>query len=386
MPRDTRRRRGKPPTTPGRPAKGPTLPPRRAAPQAPKVDSRQDGSRYFLGQDFVPDPTTPTDLQDRVRGAIMWSAYGDSAGMPFEGRAPLEIYRRNGGAWVTGLVKPGNNFSRYLDKGGWTDDTQLKIALMLAFLEGGSQWDMDLVARHHVRSADIGMRGWGGSTRESVMKLKRGTPWRQSGKKGGAGNGIPMKISPLALSYAVKYSADIKAGTFRYGELVSLARNIAIMTHRDTRAVLSGICHCILMIWAVNDVDPVDRWDDLMRLLRRVEDALPDMGESLTSRLEWIPGNLHRDVEYFAHLYRTGCFVLESYPFSVATYLLYRSNVVEGTLAAVNAGGDCDSTAAIVGDLCGAEAGLGTEDRTLELEQHDNLLGLADAFYYASTS
>ena len=40
-------------------------------------------------------------------------------------------------------------------------------------------------------------------------------------------------------------------------------------------------------------------------------------------------------------------------------------------------------SAAIVGDLCGAEAGLGTEDRTLELENHDLLLGAVDAFYDA---
>jgi len=118
-----------------------------------------------------------------------------------------------------------------------------------------------------------------------------------------------------------------------------------------------------------------------------VEATLPDMGETISSRLDWIQrAGLGRDVEYFAHLYRTGCFVIESYPFSVATYLLYRANVVDGILAAVNAGGDCDTTAAIVGDLCGAEAGLGTEDRTLDLEQHNNLLGIADAFYDSATS
>ena len=77
--------------------------------------------------------------------------------------------------------------------------------------------------------------------------------------------------------------------------------------------------------------------------------------------------------------------MVESYPFAVATYLIHRSDVLEGVHAAVNAGGDCDSTAAIVGDLCGAEAGLGEEqaNRTLALEEHDLLLGTVDAFYDA---
>lgn len=391
---DRRRRRPNQGSGSGRaktPAKTPTVGQRRPAKtptgrKAPQPDRRGDGAAYFL-RDFTPHTGAVDPLRDRVRGSILWSAYGDSCGMPFEGQAPLAIHERNGGEWVEGLEVPGNNFSRYLGRGGWTDDTQLSICLMNAFIECGGNWDMDAIARHHVASFDIGPRGWGSSTRESVLKLKRGASWRKSGKPGGAGNGIPMKIGPVALSFGIRHAQEIKDGNFQYSELVNLARNIAVMTHRDSRAVVAGICHCILTVWAMNDVDPVERWDDLMNLLRRVEATLPDMGETISSRLDWIQrAGLGRDVEYFAHLYRTGCFVIESYPFSVATYLLYRANVVDGILAAVNAGGDCDTTAAIVGDLCGAEAGLGTEDRTLDLEQHNNLLGIADAFYDSAAS
>jgi len=208
-----------------------------------------------------------------------------------------------------------------------------------------------------------------------------------SGKPGGAGNGVAMKCSPLGIFHGVRHSVDIKAAEFKYKDLASDARNLAVMTHRDSRAVISGIVHCILVAWAMNDVDPVERWDDLMRVMTRLEGIFPDEYDLLSERFEHIPLNLDRgDVEYFAHLYRTGCFVVESYPFSVACYLLHRKDPVGGILAAVNAGGDCDSTAAIVGDLCGAEAGLGEEDRTLQLEQHDLLLGLTDDFYDMCTS
>ena len=354
-------------------AKGPTI----VANSAP--DPRTQGSKLFV-EDYKPSTDTTDPIRDRVRGTVLWSAYGDSAGMPFEGQAPFQIYKRNGG-WVTGLASPKNNFERYLTRGGWTDDTQLKLALMQSYIDCDGELDMDDMAHHHVRMMDAGPRGWGGSTRESTVRLKKGVSWKQSGQPGGAGNGIPMKVSIVGLKYGILHAKDIRAGTFRYGDLANEVRNIAIMTHRDSRAVIAGVVHAVLVAWAINDVDPLENWDRLMKMVRRLEDHFKGEPDTLSERFEHIPGNLHRGAEYFAHLFRVGCFVVESYPFSVATYLIHRKNVVAGILDAVNAGGDCDSTAAMVGDLCGAEAGLGTEDRTLALEEHDRLLGTIDAFY-----
>lgn len=368
----------KAPTLPTAPAKAPR---RFSAPQEreDKPDPRSDGARYFS---VKYEPVNDGDpLRDRVRGSFLWSVYGDACGMPFEGQAPFAIYKRNGNDWVKGLRTPRNNFARYMGRGGWTDDTQLKLAIMQAIIDNHGDVDMPSVADHHVRMYREGPRGWGGSTRESVQRLMRRTSWRRSGKPGGAGNGVCMKIAPIGWMYGIKYATALKDGTFRYKDLATDARDIACMTHRDSRAVISGIVQSVLVAWAMNDVDPLANWDRLMKLVRTLEDLFPDEYDLLSERFEHIPGNLDKGAEYFAHLYRTGCFVVESYPFSVATYLIYRKDVLGGVLAAVNAGGDCDSTAAIVGDLCGAEAGLGTEDKTLDLECHDLLLGTVDAFF-----
>jgi ADP-ribosylglycohydrolase len=358
-------------------SKAPTIPTK----QEPKEDPRKFGGRLFV-ENYKPSTDVLDPMRDRVRGAVMWSAYGDSCGMPFEGQAPFQIFKRAKG-WVDGLHDPSNNFDRYLSRGGWTDDTQLKLAILQSMIDCDAEIDMDDIAHHHVRMLDAGPRGWGSSTRDSVTRLKRGKGWKESGQVGGAGNGIPMKISPVGLKYGLLYGDEIKAGTFKYGGLARDCRNIAVMTHRDSRAVISGIIHSVLVAWAINDVDPLENWDRLVRMITRLEEHFPKEADTLSERFEHIPANLGKGPEYFAHLFRTGCFVVESYPFSVATYLIYRKDVVGGILAAVNAGGDCDSTAAMVGDLCGAEAGLGIEDRTLALEEHDNLLGTIDAFYDA---
>lgn len=393
MPRNTRRRPAKPPSprrqakapgaSKGGQAKAPTAP---AKAPTPRADRRADGSQYFLG-DYTPFPNIVDDLHSRFRGAFMWSAYGDACGMPFETKAPLEIFDRNGG-WVTGLTHPKNSFGAYLKSGGWTDDTQLKLAIMEAVLNEG-EVNMPAIAQGHVRIWDVGARGWGGSTRESVLKLKKGVPWQRSGKRGGAGNGIPMKVGVIGALYGIAYSTELKAGEWRtdsrnlYRDLAVDVRNIAVMTHMDSRAIVSGIVHAVLVAWAMNDIDPLEKWDDLMRMVDRLESIFPTTDVPLSSRLKFIEPNIDRDVEYFAHLFRTGCFVVESYPFSVATYLLYRDKVMEGVLAAVNCGGDCDSTASMVGELCGAEAGLNPDPNcpTLGLEEHDLLLGAADAYY-----
>lgn len=336
-----------------------------------------EGSKYFC-KTYTP-LDSPIDLiHQKIRSSILWSVYGDACGMPFEGQPPIGVYDRNDSSWVTCLTTPKNSFSTYLSKGGWTDDTQLKIALISSYLESRS-WDMDTIVKHHIRSQTIGMRGWGGSTRESVKRLSQGCSWKKSGKPGGAGNGIAMKISPVGLSYAVTHTDQILSGVYPT-EMINMCRNIAIMTHRDSRAIVSSIAHSMLVSGAVLGIDPMSNWGVFYDHILKIEKMLPDMGDTISSRLQWIPDNLDRGVEFFAHLFRVGCYVIESYPFCIAMYLLYRDDVKNGILAAVNAGGDCDTTAAIVGDLCGAEAGI-LDEELKEIEQYNNLLGMTDEFY-----
>ena len=54
----------------------------------------------------------------------------------------------------------------------------------------------------------------------------------------------------------------------------------------------------------------------------------------------------------------TNCFAMESVPFAIATFLRHPTDFRAGVLEAVNAGGDMDTTASMVGAMIGANCGL----------------------------
>ena len=360
-----------------------------------------DGASYFSG---VYPPYTPSNEKGRENfiSSFMWGVYGDACGMPFESQSPMDIYAHNNNQWVSGLTEPKNAHKKNLKLGGWTDDTQLKIAIMESILSEGDI-NMESIAEGHVRMLGLGPRGWGGSTRDSVMKLKAGVPWDKSGyhdepEKGG-GNGIPMKTGVIGAYYAAKYGDHLTStgswylptGLSVYTLIANSVRDIAIMTHLDSRPIIAGIVQAILVAWGVLD-HPLD-WERMMRMIQKLEDFFPNDGDTLSSRLIHI--DLDRDLEYHAHIFRTGCYVLESYSFTIAAYLLYRNqsypgetnfipdDIPEWTHQVINCGGDCDSTASMFAELVGATQ-AGDSELWAPLEEVDRLKSLAAAFWDSS--
>lgn len=82
-------------------------------------------------------------------------------------------------------------------------------------------------------------------------------------------------------------------------------------------------------------------------------------------------------------LARNSCNVLESVPFAFAVAMEHRGSFRDGVLAAVNAGGDADSTGAMVGAMLGAFHGLSAvPPEWIEgLEAHDEIINLADQLF-----
>ena len=388
-------------------ARLPIMPTRKAGvlPQPTRVvipPDGSDGASFFSG---VYPPYVSylggTSLADNLKrgrfiSSFMWSVYSDACGFPFENQSPMDIYAHNNNQWVSGLTEPKNSHKKNLKLGGWTDDTQLKIAIMESILsENGI--NMESMAEGHVRMLDLGPRGWGGSTRDSVMRLKAGVPWDKAGyhdepEKGG-GNGIPMKTGVIGAYYAAKFGDHLTStgswylptGLSVYTLIANSVRDIAIMTHLDSRPIIAGIVQAILVAWGVLD-HPLD-WERMMRMIRKLEDFFPNDGDTLSSRLIHI--DLDRDLEYHAHIFRTGCYVLESYSFTIAAYLLYRDmkgtpdDIPEWIHQVVNCGGDCDSTAAMFGELAGATQ-EGDSELWAPLEEVDRLKSLAAAFWDSS--
>jgi ADP-ribosylglycohydrolase len=89
--------------------------------------------------------------------------------------------------------------------GKWTDDTQLTLAMSRA-LRSAKTFNMDTMVREHIAEMKISAYGWGSATRDSIRRLMDGThTWKDSGSKTAKGNGVLMKIAPLALYWASVY-------------------------------------------------------------------------------------------------------------------------------------------------------------------------------------
>lgn len=114
----------------------------------------------------------------------------------------------------------------------------------------------------------------------------------------------------------------------------------------------------------INNADSVMVLEMLIERLRSAESEYACLGlifpePAVSSRFELIRSErLLEDPEKLRCGIRTGCFSLESVPFSVATFLRHPKDFRAGVLEAVNAGGDTDTTGSMVGGMIGANCGI----------------------------
>lgn len=174
-------------------------------------------------------------------------AYGDAAGLPFEGQTP-----REDGSVEDLLDTSTNPFLGPHPAGTWSDDTHLSLAVAKSVMEVKgfdleSQADWHVTALRHVNGAendpdmvppivtDGEQKGWGHSTTSSVERLKDGVSPRGSGHPEGSGNGVLMKMAPLVLWQIARQVNTADADQ----QLTELTR----MTHDSPVAVVSSLTH-----------------------------------------------------------------------------------------------------------------------------------------------
>ena len=105
----------------------------------------------------------------------------------------------------------------------------------------------------------------------------------------------------------------------------------------------------------------------------------PEHGSTLFESCALASGT---DTDYIARkiLPKTGSSVLESIPFVFATVSCHLDSFRDGVLAAVNAGGDTDSNAAMVGAILGALHGVSAipPEWIDDVEEVDEIIIIAD--------
>ncbi|MCW2739030.1 ADP-ribosylglycohydrolase family protein [Nocardioides sp.] len=282
--------------------------------------------------------TSGPDLRDRIEGVLLASACGDALGVPYEfGSAPLapdEQPRMIGGG--LGPYAPGE----------WSDDTQMAVVVARVAASRGLADDtaLDDVVDGWIDWLQAGASDVGIQTRAILTAIAawRGTPGSAAraraaaldlhGRTGRtAGNGSLMRTAPVALACLGDPAA-----------LTVLARTVSDLTHADP---LAGDA-CVLWCHAIR--------------LAVVDGAVPDLadllGELPVERRDqwsgWVAAAQARPPAAFAP---NGYVVtaLQAAWSAVRHPLVADSPIVGSLSAAVHAGDDTDTVAAIAGSLLG---------------------------------
>ena len=322
---------------------------------------------------------------DRFRGCLLGVAIGDALGTPYEMKSRSEILKMTNGKGILGFDP---NISRKRD-----DDLELLTSDDFGLTEiiGWSLirrkcFDIVDIALAHVETLEKnGTLGWGSTTRNGVLELKeyfdsRGMKGRSPFEtpkhieRKGCGNGIAMKIAPISLIYR------------NWSKLFEYCISVGKLTHSDPKSWTAAFAISKLL------KAPED-WNnkDILEWLQVecinfeiwVENHFGKFSEYLNPLICDNNRLLYAPIEELAEKIGTSSLSTESVVFSIAVYLRNKTDFRKGVLEAVNAGGDSDSIASIVGSLIGYNVGIeGIPEEWVEYSpEFKNAIILADELY-----
>jgi ADP-ribosyl-[dinitrogen reductase] hydrolase len=298
-------------------------------------------------------------LETAITGCLLGAAVGDALGLPCEGLSPSRQQR---------LFPNIDQYHFLFGHGMVSDDTDHACFALQSLLE--SEADPDLFERRlaaHLRLWLLGVpAGIGLATLKSTMKLSIGVPPSRSGVRS-AGNGPAMRSALLGVCFG--HDARL------LGALVHRSTRI---THTDPKAEIGALAVAVAAYVASSA--PEVTADAFRDAFMAVVDAI-----STESETDPHPAGLGKEfrvaTDEFLHLFdgaarsaasgesthafaeslgqRRGVtgYVYHTVPAVLQTWLRFPEDYRQGVTAIIRAGGDTDSTAAIVGALIGARVG-----------------------------
>lgn len=291
-------------------------------------------------------------------------AVGDALGMPFETMSRFEGLLLAWNGWFE------DGFNHALKAGQWTDDTQMATALAESLIAVGSYSPADVAKRYLAWHQSGDCRGQGGATGKAMRRLKAGLTWTQSGEHGAEGNGTAMRIAPLGLFYHRNIDAAVK-----------MAEVDARITHNSVealigaRAVAAGVA---LLAQRTATPDTI---------VHKVTEWTNHTSTQVNARLHNVLGIMNRDfssqdkiIDALVQM-GTGGHIIQTVPAAFLAFAVTTS-FKDAVEVAVRAGGDTDTTGAIVGALAGTFYGIKEVARYLEvLEGAEHLRALERRLY-----
>lgn len=232
----------------------------------------------------------------------------------------------------------------------WTDDTEMACSIVGELRDHGTI-DADRLAGRFAEHFEP-YRGYGGGAVVILRQIRNGVDWREAsrsvfGGAGSMGNGAAMRVAPL--------------GAFHAGDSSTAARQAmrsAEVTHAHPEAVLGAVAVAVAAAeagWARATGDrpePEELFDAVAAYLVASQVA---SGVARARRL------LGASVAEAAYELGNGSQVLafDTVPFALWVAATWLDDYPTAIRACVEAGGDVDTTAAIVGGIVGAHTGTG---------------------------
>lgn len=223
----------------------------------------------------------------------------------------------------------------------WTDDTEMACNLVAELRDHG-EVGQDRLANIFAHRCEP-YRGYGVGAFVILHQIRDGIPWRQAAAaafkgQGSCGNGAAMRVAPLGAYFA----DDLRT-------VVAQATKSAEVTHQHPEGIAGAVAvataSAVMADARLKGTRPAN-------LLDAVLDHLDDgQVRKLTSRARGLLGKTTQEAAYELG---NGSRVTaqDTVPFTLwvaATYDDYRDAIT----ACVEAGGDVDTTAAIVGGIVG---------------------------------
>lgn len=292
---------------------------------------------------------------------LLGTAVGDALGVPFETKLvnyePLLKW--------DGKTFLGSEHHK-LEPGQFSDDTQMSLMVAESLVANNGFRPEDLAARYVEWMSSGRARGWGKTTLAAVQNLMSGKSYTESGIAGSTGNGTAMRAAP----FGVFYRDDLET-------LIRVVKIDSAITHASEEAEAGALTIALAAAYAAR------RETD--NLLDKIHPHLPESKvKNTVYSLDSLISSPYIPPAQALKVLGTKANVKETVPSALYCFLKF-DNYQDAVETAIRAGGDTDTTAAIVGALFGAKLGMKAINKAYyTVEDFDKLVALDSQLYHRS--
>lgn len=343
-------------------------------------------------------------LKERIRGSLIGGAIGDALGYPVEFIDSLKgIKAQYGEKGITRLeVRCTEVDAASIGKAVVSDDTQMTLFTANGLLNANMQnipmkygiciayveWYLTQVGKKISKFRDCWIanipelnvcRAPGVTCMSSLESIFRGKEPMNNSK----GCGGVMRIAPIPLYAAVKDRMSIE-------ETDQLAGEAAEITHQHPLGFISAALMSHIIYRLALDIEPtqdslkyyiMEGVAEMRKQYKAYHNDVERMAK-LTELAIFLLDNGKTDLENIEHL-GEGWTDEEALAIALFCALKHFDNFENAMIAAVNHGGDSDSTGAVTGNILGAAIGYEAIPQFYkdDLEMHELILHMADDLY-----